>query len=379
MSHPKKAASALISVFHKDGLEPIVRKLHELGIALYSTGGTEAFIRDLGLPVTAVEDITGYPSILGGRVKTLHPKVFGGILGRRDLDADLEQLAEYEIPALDMVVVDLYPFERTVAEGASEQEIIEKIDIGGISLIRAAAKNYKDVLCVASMADYDAFLKTHVVESPDGINRVRYGSVSAADKQALDAYVARLEATPISTYSGAEQFAFWVNVYNAATLKMILDHYPVESITDVPMGGVFSFGPWGEKWLRFEGEELSLDDVEHRILRPIWREARIHYAVNCAALGCPNLQIDAFTAANADALMTQGARAFVNHPRGVAVADGDLTVSSIFDWFEEDFVEEDGSVVAHLRKYAEPDLAAALAGFDEPDDDEYDWALNDAV
>lgn len=158
MSHPKKAASALISVFHKDGLEPIVRKLHELGIALYSTGGTQAFIRDLGVPVTAVEDITGYPSILGGRVKTLHPKVFGGILGRRDLEGDREQLSQYEIPALDIVIVDLYPFERTVAEGASEQDIIEKIDIGGISLIRAAAKNYKDVLCVASMTDYDAFL-----------------------------------------------------------------------------------------------------------------------------------------------------------------------------------------------------------------------------
>ncbi len=158
MSHSKKAASALISVFHKDGLEPIVRKLHALGIALYSTGGTEKFIRDLGLPVTAVEDITGYPSILGGRVKTLHPKVFGGILGRRELAGDQEQLAQYEIPALDIVVVDLYPFERTVAEGASEQDIIEKIDIGGISLIRAAAKNYKDVLCVASMKDYDAFL-----------------------------------------------------------------------------------------------------------------------------------------------------------------------------------------------------------------------------
>ena len=158
MSHSKKAVSALISVFHKDGLEPIVRKLNELGIALYSTGGTEKFIRDLGLPVTAVEDITGYPSILGGRVKTLHPKVFGGILGRRELAGDQEQLVQYEIPSLDIVIVDLYPFERTVAEGASEQDIIEKIDIGGISLIRAAAKNYKDVLCVASMKDYDAFL-----------------------------------------------------------------------------------------------------------------------------------------------------------------------------------------------------------------------------
>ncbi len=159
MQDSKKAASALISVFHKDGLEPIVRKLHELGITLYSTGGTEAFIRNLDLPVTAVEDLTGYPSILGGRVKTLHPKVFGGILGRRELENDVDQLVEYDIPPMDIVVVDLYPFEKTVAEGASQQEIIEKIDIGGISLIRAAAKNYKDVLCISSMEDYAPFLE----------------------------------------------------------------------------------------------------------------------------------------------------------------------------------------------------------------------------
>lgn len=166
MSTSKKAASALVSVFHKDGLEPVVRKLHELGIALYSTGGTEAFIRDLGIPVTPVESVTGYPSILGGRVKTLHPKVFGGILGRRELAGDQAQLEEYEIPALDIVIVDLYPFEKTVEEGASEQEIIEKIDIGGISLIRAAAKNFRDVLCVSSMADYQPLLE--VLESGGG-------------------------------------------------------------------------------------------------------------------------------------------------------------------------------------------------------------------
>jgi phosphoribosylaminoimidazolecarboxamide formyltransferase/IMP cyclohydrolase len=159
MSDSTKAGAALISVFHKDGLEPVVRKLHDLGIALYSTGGTETFIRDLGIPVTAVETITGYPSILGGRVKTLHPKVFGGILGRRHLEGDQEQLTAYEIPALDIVIVDLYPFEKTVAEGASEEDIIEKIDIGGISLIRAAAKNYRDVLCVSSMEDYAALLE----------------------------------------------------------------------------------------------------------------------------------------------------------------------------------------------------------------------------
>ena len=178
MSDSKKAGSALISVFHKDGLEPVVRKLHDLGIALYSTGGTEAFIRDLGLPVTAVENITGYPSILGGRVKTLHPKVFGGILGRRALEGDREQLTAYEIPALDIVVVDLYPFEKTVAEGASEADIIEKIDIGGISLIRAAAKNYRDVLCVSSMEDYSEFLE--LLERSSGETTLEERQVFAA-------------------------------------------------------------------------------------------------------------------------------------------------------------------------------------------------------
>ncbi|MGI9546257.1 MAG: bifunctional phosphoribosylaminoimidazolecarboxamide formyltransferase/IMP cyclohydrolase, partial [Flavobacteriaceae bacterium] len=159
MSTSKKASTALISVYHKEGLEPLVRKMDDLGITIYSTGGTERFINELGVEVIPVEEVTSYPSILGGRVKTLHPKVFGGILNRQDHESDVAQLEEYDIPQLDIVIVDLYPFEKTVAEGAAEQEIIEKIDIGGISLIRAAAKNYKDVLCVSSMDDYESFLK----------------------------------------------------------------------------------------------------------------------------------------------------------------------------------------------------------------------------
>lgn len=158
MSTTKKVKSALISVFHKDGLEPIVKKLNDLGVSIYSTGGTEKFISELGIDVVPVEDLTSYPSILGGRVKTLHPKVFGGILSRRDNEGDIAQLSEYEIPEIDIVIVDLYPFEKTVASGAGEQDIIEKIDIGGISLIRAAAKNFKDVICVSNMDQYDEFL-----------------------------------------------------------------------------------------------------------------------------------------------------------------------------------------------------------------------------
>ena len=160
MSHPIKIKNALISVYYKDNLEPLIRQLHADGVTFYSTGGTEKFIRDLGIEVIAVEDLTGYPSILGGRVKTLHPKVFGGILNRRDNKEDKSQIGQYEIPEIDLVIVDLYPFEETVkkalspGEGLGESDIIEKIDIGGISLIRAAAKNYNDVVIIASKNDY---------------------------------------------------------------------------------------------------------------------------------------------------------------------------------------------------------------------------------
>ncbi|MCC9071966.1 bifunctional phosphoribosylaminoimidazolecarboxamide formyltransferase/IMP cyclohydrolase [Flavobacterium sp. F-65] len=158
MSTTKTIQSALISVFSKEGLEPIVRKLHEQKVTLYSTGGTEDFIKNLGIPVVPVEDITSFPEILGGRVKTLHPKIFGGILNRQDNESDVQQMKEFDIPQIDLVIVDLYPFEKTVASGASETDIIEKIDIGGISLIRAAAKNFKDTVIVASVNEYSLLL-----------------------------------------------------------------------------------------------------------------------------------------------------------------------------------------------------------------------------
>ncbi len=162
----KKINSALISVFHKDNLEPIVRKLHELDVQIYSTGGTEKFIKDLGVDVIPVEEVTEYPSIFGGRVKTLHPKIFGGILHRRDNESDQQERSQYNIPPIDLVIVDLYPFEETVASGASEQDIIEKIDIGGIALIRGAAKNFKDVLIVSSRNYYGDLLE--ILESKNG-------------------------------------------------------------------------------------------------------------------------------------------------------------------------------------------------------------------
>jgi phosphoribosylaminoimidazolecarboxamide formyltransferase / IMP cyclohydrolase len=175
--------SALISVFYKDGLEPIVRKLNELGITIYSTGGTQTFIEQLGIPCTAVEDVTSYPSILGGRVKTLHPKVFGGILARRDFEDDQKHVQEYEIPLLDLVIVDLYPFEETVKSTTDEKLIIEKIDIGGVSLIRAAAKNHKDVVIVASRNQYSQLL--NLLETQNGEttleNRRAFASAAFAE------------------------------------------------------------------------------------------------------------------------------------------------------------------------------------------------------
>lgn len=158
MAETKRIKTALVSVFHKDGLDALLKKLHEEGVKFLSTGGTQKFIEELGYPCQAVEEVTTYPSILGGRVKTLHPKIFGGILGRRGLAEDQAQMQQYEIPEIDLVIVDLYPFEDTVASGACEADIIEKIDIGGISLIRAGAKNFKDVVIVPSKAEYEPLL-----------------------------------------------------------------------------------------------------------------------------------------------------------------------------------------------------------------------------
>ena len=158
MQDSNKIKTALVSVFHKEGLDELLAELHAQGVQFLSTGGTQTFIESLGYPCQKVEDVTTYPSILGGRVKTLHPKVFGGILGRRELESDRQQMAQYEIPEIDLVIVDLYPFEQTVASGADSAAIIEKIDIGGISLIRAGAKNFNDVVIVPSKAEYGALL-----------------------------------------------------------------------------------------------------------------------------------------------------------------------------------------------------------------------------
>ena len=247
MSNVKKASSALISVFHKDGLEPIVKKFQELGITIYSTGGTEKFITDLGIDVVPVEDVTSYPSILGGRVKTLHPKVFGGILNRQDNKSDIAQLAEFEIPQIDIVIVDLYPFEKTVASGASEQDIIEKIDIGGISLIRAAAKNFKDVTCVSSMEDYADFLE---VISADN------GNISLEDRKRFAA-----KSFNVSSHYDTAIFNYFNKNHDLASLKISETTGKVLRYGENPHQKGFFFGDFDAMFSKLHGKELSYNNL----------------------------------------------------------------------------------------------------------------------
>ncbi len=226
---------------------------------------------------------------------------------------------------------------------------------------------------------WDRLLDRYLVAGRDRVNRFAYGRVSVADRTVLDAYLARLAALPISRYGRAEQRAYWINLYNALTVQLVLVHYPVASIREIAISpGLFAIGPWGKRLVEVEGEALSLNDIEHRILRPIWRDPRIHYAVTCAALGCPSLQRPAFTAANTESLLESAARAFVNHPRGVRLAEGRLVVSSIYVWFAEDFGSDDAAVIAHLKRYAEPPLAAQLERITAIAGHAYDWSLNDA-
>ena len=225
---------------------------------------------------------------------------------------------------------------------------------------------------------WTAFLKRYVSPGPKGVNRLDYQAVTAEDRSRLDSYLERLADTEVRSLSRESQKPFWINLYNALTVQVVLEHYPVGSIKDIDISpGFFSSGPWGKKLVSIAGKELSLNDIEHRILRPIWEDPRIHYAVNCASLGCPNLQTEAYTPENTEALLDKGAGEYINHPRGVSIQDGELVVSSIYEWFQEDFGGSDAGVIEHLRQYAEPELKNKLQGFDSIGDHRYDWTLND--
>lgn len=225
---------------------------------------------------------------------------------------------------------------------------------------------------------WDRVLAKYLVVNDTGANLFRYGDVTLADKAVLQDYLGYLQSLQISDYNRSVQFAYWVNFYNALTIKVILDHYPVESIRDIDISsGFLADGPWGKKLVSVEGYRLSLNDIEHRILRPIWRDPRIHYVVNCASIGCPDLQLKAFRAATLDAKLDAAARSYVNDPRGVTVEYEWISVSRIYDWFIEDFGGNEGNVRDHLLEYAGPELAMALRRHQQLNDVHYDWNLNE--
>lgn len=224
---------------------------------------------------------------------------------------------------------------------------------------------------------WDFFTRRYVSHGSNGVALVNYAAVGAEDKAALGTYLRSLAGTQVSSLNQREQYAYWLNLYNALTVKVILDRFPVYSIRDIDISpGLFSNGPWGAKLISIEGEQISLDDIEHRILRPIWRDPRIHYGVNCASIGCPDLLMGAFTADNLDNMLNQAAVNFINHPRAAQVQGSQVFVSSIYDWFEDDFGGSDAGVIAHLRQYAQPALASQLASVTSVGGDDYDWALN---
>lgn len=213
----------------------------------------------------------------------------------------------------------------------------------------------------------------------DQVARFAYGKVFPADKAALKAYLAALQTTDVDALDRDEQYAYWLNFYNALTVDVVLDHWPVRSIKDIDISpGLFSSGPWGKKLVTVAGEELSLDDIEHRILRPIWRDPRIHYGVNCASIGCPNLLAEPFTGTNVNIALQNAAMGYINHPRGATIMNGELVVSSIYRWFQEDFGGNDRGVIRHMLQYAAPKLAYEVQRFDEIDEDRYDWVINAA-
>ena len=247
MSQNRRIKSALISVYNKEGLAPIVEKLNQQGVKIYSTGGTQKFINDLGISVVPAEEITEYPSILGGRVKTLHPKIFGGILNRQDNTQDVEEMDTFSIPQIDAVIVDLYPFEKTVASGASDEDIIEKIDIGGISLIRAAAKNYKDVICVSSVEDYAEFLELISIDN---------GDVSIEDRKRF-----ATKSFNVSSHYDSAIFNYFNKEKEEVVLKISETQGNVLRYGENPHQKGYFFGDFEAMFTKLHGKELSYNNL----------------------------------------------------------------------------------------------------------------------
>jgi hypothetical protein len=226
---------------------------------------------------------------------------------------------------------------------------------------------------------WNEFLARYVAPGPSGVTQVAYAAVSQADRGALDLYFKALAEVPISRFARDEQLAYWLNLYNALTVKVVLDHYPVASIRDIKISpGFLAVGPWGKKLIEVEGEEISLNDIEHRIIRPIWRDPRTHYALNCASIGCPSLATTAYTRDMLEERLAKAAIAFVNSSRALRVVDGHVTASRIYDWFHADFGGSDAAVLDHILEYLEPGRREAIQSIGKIHDVAYDWRLNDA-
>lgn len=312
MNATKKIQSALISVFDKTGLEPIVRELHKNQVTIYSTGGTETFIKDLGIPVVAVEDVTSYPSILGGRVKTLHPKIFGGILNRQDHEGDRSQMTEFDIPQIDLVIVDLYPFEKTVASGADEADIIEKIDIGGISLIRAAAKNFKDTVIVASVQEYALFLE---------LLQTNEGGTTLTNRRLL-----ATKAFHVSSHYDSAIFNYFHT--EDTTLKISHENGNELRYGENPHQKGQFFGAFDSLFEKLNGKELSYNnlldvDAAVNLMNEFKGEAPT-FAILKHNNACGVAQRDTMKAAYLDALAGDPTSAF----GGVLIANGTIDAAT---------------------------------------------------
>jgi len=237
-------------------------------------------------------------------------------------------------------------------------------------------KNNPQATTTIDYSLYQAFLTKYVVMNNTGPNLVLYSKVSKADLNNLAHFLQGLAQVKISTYNQTEQLAYWINLYNALTIYVVLEHYPVKSILDIKLSGIFSTGPWDKKLIQVEGQSLSLNDIEHRIIRPIWHDERTHYALNCASYSCPNLQM--YTGATLDSMLNQAAIDYVNSPRGVVIQQNKLKVSSIYDWYQSDFGTNQSQVIGSIAKYAKPELKAQLLKFSKINDYIYNWNLNGA-
>jgi phosphoribosylaminoimidazolecarboxamide formyltransferase/IMP cyclohydrolase len=312
MNSTKKIASALISVFDKTGLEPIVKALHQNNVTIYSTGGTETFIKNLDIPVVAVEDITSFPEILGGRVKTLHPKIFGGILNRQDHSGDVQQMQEFNIPQIDLVIVDLYPFEKTVASGASEADIIEKIDIGGISLIRAAAKNFKDTVIVPSVEEYASFLNFYTENN---------GATTLENRRLL-----ATKAFHVSSHYDGAIF----NYFNTdeTYLKTSVANGQILRYGENPHQKGFFFGDFDQMFTKVHGKELSYNnllDVDAAVnLMNEFKEDEPTFAILKHNNACGLASRSTMKQAYLDALAADPTSAF----GGVLIANGKIDLAT---------------------------------------------------